>query len=165
MTASVRAAVAAAPRAAWSRARAAVPNGITLVGHALTIAWLLGAPVWIGAIGLLCDAADGFCARRMKVASRFGATYDWTVDVTVCAVVLQRLGLLPLALLVVPLQVRAHLAGRHVSGRATASIVLVALALFTEMGSCRGHGSGVGAAAPPASAADSGRSARCAAAR
>jgi phosphatidylglycerophosphate synthase len=165
MTASLRAAVGAAPRAAWSRARAVVPNGITLVGHALTIAWLLGAPVWIGAIGLLCDAADGFCARRMKVASPFGATYDWTVDVTVCAVVLQRLGLLPLALLVVPLQVRAHLAGRHVSGRATASIVLVAMALFSEMGSSPGRRSG--SAAPPASAAetghvasDSGRSAR-----
>ena len=112
----------------------AVPHAITFLGHGLTLAWLLGAPLWIGAVGLLCDAADGFSARRLRVASPYGALYDWTVDVTVCALVVQRLGALPLLLVLLPLQVYAHLAGWHVSGRAFASIVL---AVLTLLGVCR----------------------------
>lgn len=118
--------------------RRVVPHAITFLGHGLTLAWLLGAPLWIGAVGLLCDAADGVSARRLRVASAYGALYDWTVDVTVCALVMQRLGALPLLLVLVPLQVYAHRAGRHVSGRAFASIVLAVLTLLGAA-SCR-HG-------------------------
>ena len=106
-----------------------VPHVITCLGHGLTLAWLLGAPLWIGVVGLLCDLADGFSARRLRVTSAYGALYDWTVDVTVCALVMQRLGALPLLVVLVPLQVYAHLADRHVSGRAFASIVLAVITL------------------------------------
>jgi phosphatidylglycerophosphate synthase len=111
-----------------------VPHAITCLGHGLTLTWLLGAPLWIGVVGLLCDAADGISARRLRVTSAYGALYDWTVDVTVCALVVQRLGALPLLVVLVPLQVYAHLADRHVSGRAFASIIL---ALITLLGSWR----------------------------
>jgi phosphatidylglycerophosphate synthase len=111
-----------------------VPHAITFLGHGLTLAWLLGAPLGIGVVGLLCDAADGFSARWLRVGSAYGALYDWTVDVTVCALVMQRLGALPLLLVLVPLQVHAHRAGRHVSGRAFASIML---AVITRVGSWR----------------------------
>ena len=107
-----------------------VPHAITFLGHGLTLAWLLGAPLWIGVVGLLCDAADGVSARRLRVTTAYGALYDWTVDITVCALVVQRLGALPLLLILVPLQVHAHLADRHVSGRALASVVLAALTLL-----------------------------------
>jgi phosphatidylglycerophosphate synthase len=107
-----------------------VPLVISLLGHWLLLAWLLGAPLWIGVVGLLCDAEDGFCARRLRVVSAYGALYDWTVDVTVSALVLQRLGALPLLLVLVPLQVHAHLAGRHVSGRAFPSILLAVVTLL-----------------------------------
>ena len=113
-----------------------VPHAITCLGHGLTLAWLLGAPLWIGVVGLLCDAADGLSARRLRVTSAYGALYDWTVDVTVCALVVQRLGALPLLVVLVPLQVYAHLAGRHVSGRAFASIVLAVSTLLGAT-SCR----------------------------
>jgi phosphatidylglycerophosphate synthase len=103
---------------------AVVPNAVTCLGHALTLAWLLGAPWWIGAVGLACDAFDGLLARRLWVTSEYGALYDWTVDTTVCAVVLERLGVLPLLLAVVPLQVELHRRGAHLSGRAAASIAL-----------------------------------------
>ena len=107
-----------------------VPHAITCLGHGLTLAWLLGAPLWIGVVGLLCDAADGISARRLRVTSAYGALYDWTVDVTVCALVVQRLGALLLLVVLVPVQVHAHLAGRHVSGRAFASVVLAVLTLL-----------------------------------
>ena len=110
------------------------PHAITCLGHGLTLTWLLGAPLWVGGVGLLCDAADGISARRLRVTSAYGALYDWTVDVTVCALVVQRLGALPLLVVLVPLQVYAHLADRHVSGRAFASIVL---AVITLVGSWR----------------------------
>ena len=109
--------------------RPMAPNAITCVGHALTLAWLLGAPVWIGVIGLLCDDLDGWVARKLGATSIFGSTYDWTVDVTVAAVVFDHLGLLPLALVAVPLQVRARLAGRRVGGRAALSVLLAVVTL------------------------------------
>ena len=113
-----------------------VPRAITCLGHALTLAWLLGAPLWIGVVGLLCDAADGISARRHRVTSAYGALYDSTVDVTVCALVMQRLDALALLVVLVPLQDCAHLADRHVSGRAFASIVLAVLTLLGAT-SCR----------------------------
>jgi phosphatidylglycerophosphate synthase len=112
-----------------SALRASLPSAVTLVGHLLTLAWLSGAPLWVGAVGLNCDALDGFCARRLGVSSVYGALYDWSVDVTACALLLDRLGALPLLLVVVPLQVKLHLRGAHVSGRAAASVALAALQL------------------------------------
>jgi phosphatidylglycerophosphate synthase len=109
--------------------RRSIPHAITFIGHGLTLAWLLGAPLWVGAVGLICDAVDGFSARRLRVCSRYGALYDWTVDVTACALVMERLGALPLLLVLVPFQVHGHLKGWHFSGRAFASIALAVLAL------------------------------------
>jgi len=111
------------------RMKRAIPHAITLLGHGLTLAWLLGAPLWIGTVGLICDAADGFFARRFRVSSSYGALYDWTVDVTACALVMDRLGVLPLLLVLVPFQVHAHLKGWHFSGRAFASMVLAVVEL------------------------------------
>ena len=105
------------------------PRAIPLLGHALTLACLLGIPLWIGVVGLRCDAADVFLARRLCVTSAYGAIYGWTVDVPVCALVVQRLEALPGLLILVPLRVDAHRAGRHVSGRALVSLVLAALTL------------------------------------
>ncbi len=119
------------------------PNIITAIGHALTVAWLLGAPLWVGVIGLLCDDLDGYAARKLGVASVFGSQYDWTVDVTLAAVVLDRLGLLPLAVLAVPLQVRARLAGRKVCGRAALSALLAVVMVVQAPGVADGGSGGV----------------------
>lgn len=43
----------------------AVPHAITFLDHGPTLAWLLDAPLWIGAVNLLCDAANGFSARHL----------------------------------------------------------------------------------------------------
>jgi len=115
------------------RAMRAVPHAVTFLGHGLTLAWLLGAPLWIAAAGLICDAADGFFARRLRTCSPYGALYDWTVDVTACALVMERLRVLPLLVVLVPFQVHGHLKGWHFSGRAFASIVLAVVALRRAM--------------------------------
>jgi phosphatidylglycerophosphate synthase len=109
-----------------SRLTKGLPNLLTLLGHALTLAWLAGAPWPFALIGLFFDDLDGFAARRLDAASEFGSLYDWTVDVTSAAVVAVRLHLLPLLVVLVPAQVLARRAGRHVSGRAL--LVMVALA-------------------------------------
>lgn len=114
--------------------RMLVPSVVTGCGHALTLAWLLGAPLWLGIVGLLCDAFDGWCARRLGASSAYGSLYDWTVDVTVCAVVMQRIGALPLALAAVPLQVWLRQTGRHASGRAAASIALASVGIAHHLG-------------------------------
>ncbi len=106
-----------------------VPSAVTWAGHLLTFWWLVGGPIAAGVAGLLLDALDGYAARRLGVSSAFGSLYDWAVDVTVCALVLQHLGAAPLCLVLVPLQVRAHLAGKHVSGRTAVSIVLMLVQL------------------------------------
>ena len=106
--------------------RRAVPHAITFLGHALTLSWILGAPIWLGLLGLLCDAFDGFAARRLGASSAYGALYDWTVDVTVCALLVARLGATPLLALIVPVQVLGHLRGWHFSGRTLATLAAMA---------------------------------------
>lgn len=98
------------PRGGVSKSAAAglarhVPNAVTFLGHGLTIWWLLGGPWIAGAAGLLCDDVDGWLARKLGACSRFGGTYDWAVDVTLSSVLLAELGLLPLATILVPIQV------------------------------------------------------------
>jgi len=96
----------------------ALPSVVTCIGHVLSLAWLQGGPWYVGLVGLLCDKLDGTLARRLGVSSDWGGLYDWLVDVTMAALVLDRLGVLPLAVLFVPLQVELRQRGHHVSGRA-----------------------------------------------
>jgi phosphatidylglycerophosphate synthase len=116
-----------------ARALRAVPNALTCAGHILTLAWLSGAPWPVGLAGLVCDALDGLSARKLDAASEYGSLYDWTVDVTCAAVVAERLHVLPLLGLLVPAQVLARRAGRHVSGRAL--LMGIAMALQVAGGS------------------------------
>lgn len=94
------------------------PNPITCVGHALTLAWLLGRARF-GSASSVCSATTSTDGSRAKLGatSIFGSTYDWTVDVAVAAVVFDHLAFLPLALVAVPLQVRARRGNRE--GRQT----------------------------------------------
>ena len=94
-----------------------IPSIVTFLGHALTLAWLLGAPWLVGLLGLTFDAVDGFLARRLGAETRFGADYDWAVDVSTAALICARLHVLWLALAVVPLAVLLRQRRVHVSGR------------------------------------------------
>ena len=94
-----------------------IPSIVTFLGHALTLAWLLGAPWLVGLLGLTFDAADGFLARRLGAETRFGADYDWAVDVSTAALICARLHVLWLALAIVPLAVLLRQRRVHVSGR------------------------------------------------
>lgn len=113
----------AQPRGAQLQALA--PSAITLLGLALSLWWLCGGPLLAAGAGVLCDGLDGWLARRLGAESEFGSLLDWTVDVVVAALVLHRLGALPLLLVALPLQVWLRRKTVRVSGRA----VLVALAV------------------------------------
>jgi phosphatidylglycerophosphate synthase len=104
-----------------------IPSLVTCAGHALTIAWLLGAPWAVGVFGLLFDALDGFLARRLGVETCFGADYDWAVDVSTAVLICARLHVLWLALAIVPLAVLLRHRGLHVSGRAALTFVALVL--------------------------------------
>lgn len=97
------------PRARIAGAVRVVPHALTLAGGGASIvgaAWLAARPE-LGAslllLGWLCDIADGWLARRLGVASDFGAQLDWAVDTAVVHVMLALFGhlwaVLPLALL------------------------------------------------------------------
>lgn len=105
-----------------------VPNGITLAGVALTAWWLQGGPAWAAVVGLLADEVDGRLARATKQTSQFGAMLDWTSDIALTAVVLDRLGA-PMAIpVVVPIQVGLRESGyrpTYGSFRALATIALL----------------------------------------
>ena len=104
-----------------------IPSVVTCVGHVLTIAWLLGAPWIVGVLGLLFDALDGFLARRLGAETRFGADYDWAVDVSTAALICARLHVLWLALAVIPLAVFLRQRRLHVSGRAALTFAALVL--------------------------------------
>lgn len=71
-----------------------LPNVITLAGFFATLAWLGGASPGWALLGLLADEIDGRVARATGQTSEFGSLLDWTTDVTLTALVMQRLEIL-----------------------------------------------------------------------
>lgn len=108
-----------------ARLKQLAPSAITLLGLALSLWWLCGGPLLAAGAGVLCDGLDGWLARRLGAESEYGSLLDWTVDVVVAALVLHRIGALPLLLVALPLQVWLRRKTVRVSGRAA----LVALAV------------------------------------
>lgn len=88
-----------------------LPNAVTLAGAALTAWWLRGGPKWAAVAGLLADEIDGRLARATGTTSRIGATLDWATDVSLNAVVMDRLGLAAALPVVLPVQVAMHAEG------------------------------------------------------
>ena len=106
-------------------AKRIAPSVVTCLGLTLTLAWLAGAPWWIGVIGLALDSCDGNLARRLRTTSEFGSLLDWTCDVVVSALVLVRLDLSWLLIALVPIQVWARRRYVRVSGRAALTLIAI----------------------------------------
>lgn len=115
---------------------ARLPCAITIIGAALSLAWLFHlVPWWIGVIGLLFDVADGFVARKLQVSTDYGSLLDWSVDMLLFAVAISR-ALPPETAMVVligalPIQVGLRAMDLHFCGRALAFAVLFAREVFT----------------------------------
>jgi hypothetical protein len=58
------------------------PTLLTLLGYACSLAWLAGAPMVYGIIGVLADELDGRLARASGTDTRYGGELDYAVDVT-----------------------------------------------------------------------------------
>jgi phosphatidylglycerophosphate synthase len=116
-------------RFGWKRA---APSAVTLCGHALSLLWIAGALHWPWAIvGLGLDAVDGRLARRLGVASEFGALYDWTVDTTLMCLLCARLHSVLILVLIIPTTVFLRTRGHtHISGRFLATGVVLAREAF-----------------------------------
>ncbi|TXH58025.1 MAG: CDP-alcohol phosphatidyltransferase family protein [Desulfurellales bacterium] len=117
--------IAARKRMKW----AYIPSAITIIGAALSLAWLLRAvPWWIGAFGLACDVLDGFIARRLQVETEFGSLLDWSVDMTLFALAITRSFSPEIAITIIcgalPLQIGLRVMNVHFCGRAIAFAVL-----------------------------------------
>jgi len=108
--------------------RRLAPSAVTLLGHVLSLAWLLGLLGWPwGLAGLVCDAIDGRVARRLGAETEAGGLYDWLVDCTTAALLCVALGV-PWALVpLLPAQALCRARGIRWSGRAL--LMCVALAL------------------------------------
>jgi phosphatidylglycerophosphate synthase len=106
-----------------------IPNMVTAVGHGLTIWWIVSGVWWLGVAGLGCDVVDGAIARRMGSVTEFGGLYDWTVDVTMAAVICVVALRMPwLLLALVPGAVFCRRRGMHFSGRALLTLLAIGLA-------------------------------------
>jgi phosphatidylglycerophosphate synthase len=97
-----------------------------MLGLALSIAWLLGAPTWIGFLGWALDAADGLVARSLRAESKYGAALDWHADVAITVVLAAKMSPLVLAL-VVPWMAAAHVRSWRCSLRSTMMLITIAL--------------------------------------
>jgi hypothetical protein len=69
-------------------------NGVTLLGYALGLWWVVGGPTWAAVASMLADELDGRLARSMGQASCVGGNLDWAVDLTLTGLVAARLGIL-----------------------------------------------------------------------
>lgn len=111
----------------------AIPCLVTLLGHVLTVEWLLGGPWLLGLAGLLCDVADGWIARLLGQSTAVGAEYDWLVDTTTVALLLATHP--PFLVPMVFLQAVARTNGVRVSGRAALTLVVIGCDLWSRGGS------------------------------
>lgn len=106
-----------------------LPNAVTLAGAALTAWWLRGGPGWAAVAGLIADEVDGRLARATGTTSRFGATLDWATDVSLNAVIMDRLGLAVALPVVLPVQVAMHAEGVRPAIGSLRAISTIALLL------------------------------------
>lgn len=113
-----------------------IPCAITIIGAALSMAWLMKlVPWWIGALGLVCDCLDGPIARKMDASTVYGSLLDWTVDMLLFAIAISRA--LPaeyaicVMLAALPVQVGLRSIGVHFCGRALAFGLLFAREAFS----------------------------------
>lgn len=115
---------------------ARIPCVITIIGAALSLAWLFHlVPWWIGVIGLLCDVLDGFVARKLQVSTDYGSLLDWSVDMMLFTIAISRALPVETAMLVLigalPIQVGLRSMDLHFCGRALAFAVLFAREVLT----------------------------------
>lgn len=104
-----------------------LPNAITLAGAGLTAWWLRGGPAWAAVAGLVADEVDGRLARATGTTSAIGGTLDWAVDISLNAVMLERLGAAAALPLVLPVQVAMHHEGVRPSIGSLRAVTTLAL--------------------------------------
>lgn len=88
--------------------RSDIPNGLTTIGLAASVAWLMGAPGAFAAVSIVADELDGYTARLTGQTSGFGAAFDRTTDVALAGAVAMRLRAPWLLIPAVPLSALAH---------------------------------------------------------
>lgn len=98
--------------------RAALPRAVTIMGLALGLYGLAARSPWALAVSMALDVLDGFTARFVRGATRFGASLDWTTDVVLANLGAWSIGIPWLSLALVPIQAHNHANGTRVSMRA-----------------------------------------------
>lgn len=106
-----------------------LPSAVTLAGYAMSLAWIAGAPWWVGVLGVLADEIDGRLARKTGAVTRYGGELDYAVDLTLTGLTAVKLfGPMGLFLLPVVTSTQAKLRSegeRPVYGSARAVMTIV----------------------------------------
>jgi hypothetical protein len=100
-----------------------LPNAITAAGLGLSGAWLAGGSPWLGLAGLLADDLDGRVARATGQTTEVGSLLDWTADVVLTGLVLNKLDAVWALLPVIGAQVILRRGGYRLSGRAALTTI------------------------------------------
>lgn len=114
----------------FAKARATLPNAITIAGYASSLAWMAGAPWPFALVGLLADEIDGRVARVTGQTSEYGSHLDWAVDLTLTGMAAARCGMVGLCTLPVTTAVQAAMREHGVRpsiGSARAAYTVAAL--------------------------------------
>lgn len=109
--------------------RSDLPNGLTTIGLASSVAWLMGASWAWAAVSIVADELDGYTARLTGQTSTFGAAFDRTTDVALAGAVAMRLRAPWLLIPAVPLSAYAHDDEWPVLGSTRAFMTIAALML------------------------------------
>ena len=109
---------------------ATVANGISMLGYALGLWWVVGGPTWACIASILADEVDGRVARAMGEASCVGGYLDWAIDLSFTGLVAARLGILWALPAVTAAQVYARATGlREVPIGSPRALMMVAALL------------------------------------
>lgn len=121
---------ASAPVVACTGKAVTAANGVSMLGYALGLWWVVGGPSWAAIASILADEVDGRLARAMGEASCVGGYLDWAIDLSFTGLVAARLGILWALPAVTAAQVYARSTGwREVPIGSPRAVMMVAALL------------------------------------
>lgn len=104
-----------------------LPNGLTLLGYGLGVWWCVGGPAWSALASIALDEVDGRVARATDQTTSFGADLDFTSDVVLSGMALQRVGA---PAWTIPVSTLGSLAFRRRFGRPPVGSLRAAIMLY-----------------------------------
>lgn len=90
-----------------------VPNLVSTIGLGTAVAWLMGAGPGFAIVSIMLDEMDGTIARLTGQTTKFGAEYDFAIDMVLQGAAAVKIGAPWLLLVTVPLSTSFKASGKR----------------------------------------------------